>query len=104
MAVLALLVGGGFMLQCVRKNEIEEIGGEGEEEEVDFDFDLEMDPAPIFAAVNGGNSNNSSYIPAFGVPCFNWGGLDKGHRLKGECRVGIEDTTSNRTIESESYA
>jgi len=87
MAVLALLVGGGFVFQFMRKNDIEELNEEDDEEEID----LEIGSIPI-AEING-NTNNTTFTPRFGVPCFNWGGLDNGHRLKGEIPVGVADTS-----------
>ena len=70
MAVLALLIGGGFMFQFGRRNDREEFDD-------DDDIDVDTDSLPIDGADDDG-------APAFGVPCFNWGGLDRGHRMKGE--------------------
>ena len=77
------------MFQFMRKNDREELDDD------DDDDDLEIESIPI-AAVNrntNSNSTTTNYIPNFGVPCFNWGGLDNGHRMKGEIPVGVADTS-----------
>ena len=76
------------MFQFMRKNDIEDLDEEEEDEE---EIDLEMESVPI-ATVYGNTSSNTS-TPKFGVPCFNWGGLDNSHRIKGEIPVGIADTS-----------
>ena len=75
------------MFQFMRKNDIEEFNEEDDDEEID----LEIESIPI-AAING-NFNSTTSTPKFGVPCFNWGGIDNGHRMKGEIPVGVADTS-----------
>jgi hypothetical protein len=76
MAVLALILGGGFALQFMRKNKVDD------DDEEDFEDDLEIESPPV------ADENNVTNRPALGVPCINWGGLDNGHRMKSEIRSG----------------
>ena len=72
MAVLAFLVGGGFMVQCMRKYEREEVYEGNEENE----FGLDIDSPPCSSdSVDG---NNNIYQPAY------WDGCDNGLRMRGE--------------------
>ena len=74
MAVLALVIGGGFALQFMRKNK-------DDNDEEDLERDLEIESPPM-------NENNLTNKPSLGVPCINWGGLDNGHRMKSEISSG----------------
>ncbi|MGK3759444.1 MAG: hypothetical protein ACI8RD_011761 [Bacillariaceae sp.] len=70
MAVLALVVSGGFMFQCMKKNDKEEL--DEVDEEIEFDSDIDSPP-----------SSSHIYPPAFGTPSHNWDGCDNGHRMRG---------------------
>jgi hypothetical protein len=73
MAVLALLVGGGFMFKCMKKNDKEEI--DEVDEEIKFDSEIHSPPS---------SCDIYPPPPAFGVPSHNWDGCDNGHRMRGE--------------------
>jgi hypothetical protein len=91
MAFLALIVGGGFMLQCMKKNNDNDDFDDDEEDDDDDDddefVDLEMidyTPTGNVGTVNYDENNSNIYRPAFGVPCFNWDGSDNGLKMREE--------------------
>ena len=100
MTATALLFVGFFFLQFIRNKK--RVDNRSEEEEVVLN--LEIDPGPIISAVSGEDSINShpTQVVTFGVPSFIWGGLDNGRRIKGECRVGVEDTIPT-IVQSDSF-
>jgi hypothetical protein len=92
MATLTLVLVGVFLFRCRRKNQ--QRFDDRDDEEAEEVFHTELDPAPIMAAMNGETTNTTSRHS----PCFRWGG-----RMKGECRVGVEDNIP-RIIQSDSFS
>ena len=101
MAVLALIVAGGFMMQCKKKNydndefdddDDDDIEEEEEEEDddnnddglVDMEMMIDFTPTDNVDTVHNDENNSNIYRPEFGVPCFNWDGCDNGLKMREE--------------------
>ena len=82
--MVALLVGGGFLVQFLRKNNI----GDEDEDEDDFD-DYEDEDGDVEYQTSTpnettGRGGGGASAPTLGVPCFNWSGQDNGCKMKSE--------------------
>ena len=82
MAALALVLSGGFMLQCMRKRDVFDddsiINDEGtykhSDDEISTDKNYDDD--------DDVENMNSTTFSALGVPCFNWDGCNNGHQMR----------------------
>ena len=100
MAVLALIVAGGFMMQCKKKNydndefdddddddieeEEEDDDDNNDDELVDMEMMIDFTPTDNADTVNNDENNSNIFRPEFGVPCFNWDGCDNGLKMREE--------------------
>jgi hypothetical protein len=100
MAVLALIVAGGFMMQCKKKNydndefddddnekvEVEDDDDDDDDDDelVDLEMMIDFTPTDNVDTVNKDGNSSAIYRPAFGVPCFNWDGCDNGIKMREE--------------------